>query len=461
MKLTGSIFLTLALAAVAPWTSVHGLLDCLDEAPATVYEATDMSPQNMDYDAANKMFIAHSGWYNDQLVHYYKFRIFAPGTYSGLIAPGSTAADVPLQKMYVVTTDGTLTGSVGSPVIQYHTADGNSYSDFMEIVFVDAPANYAADSFKSEADVLDSGATLTESGIILNIPVVPTGSTLEHPHDKGTMAPIDPTIVWYRCQPITTYIFEVTDQSAADYFADTRTEDPTDFAFAIPVVNFASKDGGVRAIPLRHVNQFSHGVMEGVNGGGPSPAGMRNIINLDRPDPGYSPLWSIDWVTELPVNYKADQATSFTDMAEAKGYDYFTTPMFVNCPDIGNIGEPMLEKTNGFTPYINTDLDSNYILGCHMSLIFQPDVPVSFQTSDGTEIGSTATNMMGAYEYELMTADIPEGTDMINVVANDETIRTIDVMSKMMDMDDTSAAFGIRSGVMGILALAASAGLAF
>ena len=156
-------------------------------------------------------------------------------------------------------------------------------------------------------------------------------------------------------------------------------------------------------------------------------------------------------------------------MVEARGYDYVTTPMFVNCPDIGNIGEPVLEKTNGFTPYINTDLDSNYILGSHMSLIFQPDVPVSFQASDGTEIGATATNIMGAYEYKLMTADIPEGTDMINVVANNEDIRSIDVKSKMMGMDDsmameddmTSAAFGIRAGVMGILALAASAVLAF
>ena len=54
MKFTGSIFLSLSLAAVAPWAS-SALLNCLDEAPATVYEATEMSPQNMDYDAVNKV----------------------------------------------------------------------------------------------------------------------------------------------------------------------------------------------------------------------------------------------------------------------------------------------------------------------------------------------------------------------------------------------------------------------
>ena len=152
-------------------------------------------------------------------------------------------------------------------------------------------------------------------------------------------------------------------------------------------------------------------------------------------------------------------------MVENKGYKYVATPMFVNCPDIGDIGSPVVEKTNGFTPYIDTDLDGNIILGSHMSLIFQPDVPISFQTSDGVEIGATFTNIMGAYEYKLMTDDIPEGTDMIYVVANgDADIRTIEVKSKMkemesgMGMDETSSAFGknIGAGIVSVLALAAS-----
>ena len=49
--------------------------DYLTQAPATVYESEQMSPQNMDYDATNKMFVAHACWYNDRLVHYYKFRM--------------------------------------------------------------------------------------------------------------------------------------------------------------------------------------------------------------------------------------------------------------------------------------------------------------------------------------------------------------------------------------------------
>jgi len=413
------------------------------------------------------MFIAHSGWYNDQLVHYFKFRMFTPSTYPGLIAPGSSSADIPTQKIYIVTTDGGLTGAVGNPVIQFHTADGNAYSDFMEVVFVEVDNMYVPNSFTSEGDILDAAgegsATQTESGIILNIPVVPTGSTLEHPHDKGSKAPIAPTTVFYKCQEIQTFVFEVTDETAAEYFADTRVADPTDFAFAIPVVDFASKSSGVRIIPLRHVNQYSRGVVEGVNGGGPSPAGQRNIINLDRGDPGYSPLWGIDWVTELPVNYVADKATSFVDMQEAKGYSFIQTPMFVNCPDIGNIGEPIQEKTNGPKPYIDLDTGSNWLLGSHMTLIFKADKPISFQV-DGVEIATTTTNMMGAYEYELATSKIPEGAEAVSVVSDGTEIRSIPVQSSMVMMgnedgmmDDTSAAIGtFRSGAVGALSIVAA-----
>jgi hypothetical protein len=70
------------------------------------------------------MFVAHPGWYNDQMIHYYKFRIFAPPTYPDVILPGGSSAQVPLQKIYFVTTTGDFEGVVGMPIIEYHTADG-------------------------------------------------------------------------------------------------------------------------------------------------------------------------------------------------------------------------------------------------------------------------------------------------------------------------------------------------
>jgi hypothetical protein len=75
--------------------------ECLTDAPPTVYEDVNISPQNIDFNPTNNLFIAHAGWYNDALVHYYKFRIFSPSTYEGVIAPGSTAASVPIQKVFL------------------------------------------------------------------------------------------------------------------------------------------------------------------------------------------------------------------------------------------------------------------------------------------------------------------------------------------------------------------------
>lgn len=440
---------TLLLGVALLHTTMFAAGDCIaraiTSAPPTVYEASTMSPQNMDYDAVNKMFIAHSGWLNDKLVHYYKFRIFAPSTYPGVIAPGASSEAVPTQKIYIVTKDGTLGGAIGDPIIQYHHEDGTSYSDFMEIHFVTAPENYEANTFKSEEDILSSLAAKVSSGIMLNLPVVPTDSTLQDPHNGGTeKAPIAPVKVWYKCVEVWTYVFEVNDQAAADFFASTRTEDPDDFAFAIPVVPFATS-GSVSAIPLWHVNQYSRGVVDGENGGGPSPKGMRNIINLDRADPGYSPLWSINWVTALPINYLADEVSNPVDITPANGFDTFMTPMFVNCPDIGNVGtetNPLM--TTEHETSIDIANESNWIMGTDKTLIFKPDILVSFHTDDGTEIDSTFTNMMGAYELELMSDLIPEGTTEILVISDGNTIRTVPVEGgadqTMLGADDPSDA---------------------
>lgn len=324
----------LSLFALASAFSVAGAQsDYLNATPPTIYEAEEMSPQNMDFDSENNMFVAHAGWYKDHLVHYYKFRIFAPVTYPGVVEPGSTSAAVPLQKVYIVTDSGDFTGMIGMPIIEYHTQDGLMYSDFMTVTFVEAPTDYVEGTFKSTGDIMASGATLFETDIVLNLPVVPTGSTLQHPIEMGTSkAPINPIPVYYRGVEVWTYLFEVTDQAAADAFASTRSPDVSPerqegetTGFEIPVVSFATSER-VSAIPLWHVNQFRNGVMEG-NGGGPDPMGMRNVIDMDRPDPGYSPLWQLYWATETPINFTADEFSNAAQGTSSNGFMFFETPM--------------------------------------------------------------------------------------------------------------------------------------
>jgi hypothetical protein len=365
-----------------------------------------------------------------------------------VVLPDGTSADVPLQKIYLVTTTGDFDGVIGMPIIEYHTSDGVMYSDYMVVTFVDAPGDYVAGMYKSVGDLTDSGAAMTMSDIVLNIPVVPTGSSLQHPVTVGTnKAPILPTPVYYRGVEVWTYLFEVTDASAAAFFADTRTETGSEIArqgdsttateFGIPVVPFATPDF-VSAIPIWHVNQFSHGVVAGENGGGPNPAGMRNVINLDRSDAGYSPLWQILWSTSLPVGYSADEWSNAAHGTMDNGFEFFPAPMYVNCPTIGPVGMDNTMKADMFETSImldRADMDGMFMLiGSDPSLIFMADKMIKFMTDTGDMAGNTTTNMMGGYEYPLMAAAIPEGTTMVMVMLEDgTTIRNITVEEMMGD----------------------------
>jgi hypothetical protein len=56
----------------------------------------------------------------------------------------------------------------------------------MIVAFVNAPVGYVADTYKSVADIMESGDTMTTTDIVLNSPIVPTGSFLQDPTTKGT-----------------------------------------------------------------------------------------------------------------------------------------------------------------------------------------------------------------------------------------------------------------------------------
>jgi hypothetical protein len=153
----------------------------------------------------------------------------------------------------------------------------------MDIEFVTAPSNYTANDFKSVKDIMNSGATVTSADALVNMPVVPTGSHLQHPQTMGTNhAPIDPVLVWYDCVEVWTYVFEVSNTMAASHFASTRTQVATGrasgsgFDIAVTPDMRDPTAGRMNAIPLWHVNQYSRGVTAATSGG-PSPTGMRNV----------------------------------------------------------------------------------------------------------------------------------------------------------------------------------------
>ena len=176
-----NVFLTYAITL----KSVYADDDYITQLPINLYQSADITPQNADFDKENNKFIAHPGWYNDIEVHYYKFHING----------GTSLSEIPVQDFYVMTTDGTLEGAIGNPVIQYFNGGedvGKGYSDYMNLKLVTVPQDYVADTFKSVGDITThSDATVADTDIYMNIPVVPNDSTLQHPNNKSELAPIN------------------------------------------------------------------------------------------------------------------------------------------------------------------------------------------------------------------------------------------------------------------------------
>ena len=188
-------------------------------------------------------------------------------------------------------------------------------------------------------------------------------------------------------------MFETTDADVVALLNTLTRPTGDSFDYAIPVVeDMGSVDNGVRAIPLWHVNQYTRGVTPG-EGGGPDPNGQRNIINLDRGVPGYSPLWDLWWVSEVPINYLADEVSNSADLTADNGFTVLSgLSMFVNCPDIGAVGAVKRDlDASPFSTEVDADEEENWVLG---ALVMEGGVPIEFQLA---VLASTVTNMMGAY----------------------------------------------------------------
>lgn len=135
----------------------------------------------------------------------------------------------------------------------------------------------------------------------------------------------------------------------------------------------------------------------------------------------------------MPINYSADEFSNAAQATSDNGFVFVGTPMYINCPDIGLVGEMNpLKQTKGFEPNIvlMDGADSFFVLGSALDLILVANATITFMAEpSGESIGETMTNMLGGYEYELMAMDIPDGTTQVDVMHNGTTIRTIQVMT--------------------------------
>jgi hypothetical protein len=123
-------------------------------------------------------------------------------------------------------------------------------------------------------------------------------------------------------------------------------------------------------------------------------------------------------------------------MSSANGFEFLTdVQIFMNCPSVGSGGGIANVEKESFATSINTSLESVWLLGSlsGRGLIFAPGMPISFVAGNDTEIGTTTTNMMGAYEYELEISKVPDGYSNIKIMHADEILRVIPVTQSGSD----------------------------
>ena len=367
--------------------------------------------------------------------HYFVFIFSSRNTkyttdYKFHINGGTTRQEIPIQDFYVITTDGNLSGAVGKPIIGYYNGGedvGKGYSDYMNLKLVTVPQDYEADAYKSVGDITTHGnANVTDTNIYMNIPVVPIESTLQHPTNKSELSPIDPIPVWYKGLEVHTYLFEVTDETVKDHFAYTRPGNEP--GFEITVADFVNTDKTLKDAPIWFMNGYTRGVVAGVNGGGPDPAGHKNIIGVDRGDVGYSPIWRLHWVTELPLNYDANQISNpsqlFQDGVKTQPLD-----VWVNCPNVGVNGKINMDKKESFEMDIDASESSTWVLGTTVPMGGVEEVSFTSTSANGDEptTVSTETNAGGVYQYELSSCDIAPSATLVEVEYEDSPLRGIEV----------------------------------
>jgi len=210
------------------------------------------------------------GWYKGRRTFYYDF-----GPRSPVDSSGSTVFSCPLYAL-VYGFD-----AQGNPKLvpgQHNIApalpgDGSdTYSDLWQIMFLQVPADYVANSV-TDADVAIAMFSNHTKGPLVNCPVVPIGSSLE-----GKEYPI--TLGWYKNQTINYIDFGLT------------------VSFTIPIY-----------------------IVE-------NSVGQHNIVGAIPADKSYSPYWQ-KYLYTAPATYKANTAR---DVASISKLGTYKTGPVVNCP---------------------------------------------------------------------------------------------------------------------------------
>lgn len=175
------------------------------------------------------------------------------------------------------------------------------YNDFWEVVKVNVPDSYTANTLASQSDVLNSGYSLDYTGMIVNCPVVPDGSTATKRMNGASNSLVQ---CWY-------------DHKVGFYF---------DFQEA-PLNEVAN------AVPTSPIYVIFNINPDQPNGGPPSgfvtetgTDQTHNVLATIPGQGGYSPLWSVSVINNTDFG-------AVSNLGTAQGANIMAmNVMNVNCP---------------------------------------------------------------------------------------------------------------------------------
>jgi hypothetical protein len=269
----------------------------------------------------------HQGYVDGKPVEFYRLGNFVPADTAWF--PSYTKfPGMPVNDLYVwITNEGGKAAfkldHPQTPIIDT-LPEQAGYSDFFEIVGVDAPDDYTANDIKSRATLLRAGYDLIRTGRVVNCPLVGPEAKLEP--SKGAATAEHPMIeLWYRKQKVRCLlidggahltakggkVFKVSGQQITDKVSEFRVAATE--VYALRAAAFSGPDL-VSNIPVPGNDIFLH--LPGSN--------------------NYSPLTKI-WDVTVPSDYKVGQLGSHADLFPIPD---FTDPRieerspdaFCNCP---------------------------------------------------------------------------------------------------------------------------------
>lgn len=276
----------LGTEAIDPATAPRASIDRFSASAATLFVRTagsGLPEADAPIDMDQAPFITQGLGPDGEVVRYYNFDVMST-TPAPIFVLFREGAMQPLDGQLNIV--GVIPGDAG-------------YNDFWQVVRVEVPDDYVANTAASVGALMQAGFPMETTDMLVNCPIVPAGSTADEGGGANGL-----TLGWYEGQVVSYFNF-----GEAPLSVTAAAEVPTSPIYVSFNVNPDQPDGGP-----------SSGFMTEMDG-----VQTHNVVATLPGDAAYSPLWSV-------MPYDNAEFDTVSDLASAQAASSFGMAALVNCP---------------------------------------------------------------------------------------------------------------------------------